>query len=499
MSVRIEDLKRSIDLVELFGSYGIEVKRKGAQYECCCPFHEADGTPSLKITPEKGLWNCFGCEAGGSAIDLVMKMDKVDVSEARKILLKRIPHIAPLSKMEAVKGEKEKQEEQTRAAPDPSLLTAIFEHAHKTLIKPGCEGLAYLKIRGLDDADTIRTFKLGFIDGSLRDLLPQNPEATDALKSIGFLNEKGNPSFYGCVVAPVWREDGHLGECFARGVSDPRKLYLKGQHRGVFNGKALKVYDSVIVCEAIFDAMALYSVGIKNVIATYGTNGWTDDHDALLDAGKARHLVFAFDNDKAGTEGTARVVERLKGKRDDLTFSRLKMPKLDLPAAGRRVKDLNELLLHLYAEGLGKDEVRLTFESLIAAAPRIGKPNTRKEAGLVLMEQTESDLRFANCQLSYRLRGLFENGETSLNSWSRPRRPITRTPTALTSTRPRAGAASPSTPRSGWTCHNRSLRMIYRNLSPSWKSSCRRHAAHPKRKTKSHRSARRKRRKPFPF
>ena len=152
MSVRIEDLKRSIDLVELFGSYGIEVKRKGAQYECCCPFHEADGTPSLKITPEKGLWNCFGCEAGGSAIDLVMKMDKVDVSEARKILLKRIPHIAPLSKMEAVKGEKEKQEEQTRAAPDPSLLTAIFEHAHKTLIKPGCEGLAYLKIRGLDDA-----------------------------------------------------------------------------------------------------------------------------------------------------------------------------------------------------------------------------------------------------------------------------------------------------------------------------------------------------------
>jgi DNA primase len=107
MSIKIEDLKRSIDLVELFGSYGIEVKRKGAQHECCCPFHEGDDSPSLKITPEKGLWNCFGCEAGGSAIDLVMKMDKVDVSEARKILLKRIPHIAPLSKLEAVKSEKE--------------------------------------------------------------------------------------------------------------------------------------------------------------------------------------------------------------------------------------------------------------------------------------------------------------------------------------------------------------------------------------------------------
>ena len=55
MSVKIEDLKRSIDLVELFGSYGIEVKRKGAQHECCCPFHDGDDSPSLKITPEKGF------------------------------------------------------------------------------------------------------------------------------------------------------------------------------------------------------------------------------------------------------------------------------------------------------------------------------------------------------------------------------------------------------------------------------------------------------------
>jgi len=242
----------------------------------------------------------------------------------------------------------------------------------------------------------------------LRDLLPQNREAVAALKAIGFLNDKGNPSFYGCVVAPVWREDGSLGECFARGVSDPRKLYLKGAHGGVFNGKALKVYDSVIVCEAIFDAMALYSVGIKNVIATYGTNGWTEDHDALLNAGKARRLVFAFDGDKAGAEGEKRIVEQLKKEHDDLSFSRLKLPQLD------GVKDINELLLHLYAEGLGKDEVRLTFESLIASAPRIGKPNTRKESGLVLMEQTENDLHFTNCQLSYRLRGLFENSETSL-------------------------------------------------------------------------------------
>ncbi|MGB3510592.1 MAG: hypothetical protein WBA93_15415, partial [Microcoleaceae cyanobacterium] len=91
-----------------------------------------------------------------------------------------------------------------------------------------------------------------------------------------------------------------------------------------------------------------------------------------------------------------------------LEFRKLKIPSLD------GVKDLNELLLHLYAEGLGKDEVRLTFENLLQSAPRIGKQNTVKKSDLALIEQTESDLRFTNCQLSYRLRGLFENSETSL-------------------------------------------------------------------------------------
>ena len=371
--VRIEDLKRSIDLVDLFGGYGIAAQKKGAGYECRCPFHEGDETPSLRITPEKGLWNCFGCEAGGSAVDFVMKMENVDVAAARKILLDRIPHIAPLSSLEDPKSRPAPEVE--GPAPDPSFLTAIFDHAHRTLLKPGCPGLAYLKKRGLDDAETIRTFKPGYIDGSLRDLLPQTRETLDSLKSVGFLNDKGNPSFYSCVVVPVWRADGSLGECFARGVGDERKLYLKGPHGGVFGGKALAVYDTVIVCEAIFDAMALYSVGIKNVIATYGTNGWTADHDALLEAGKARKLVFAFDNDKAGNEGVGRIVKRLKEKHEDLSFSRLKLPRIDA------VKDINELLLHLYAEGLGKDGVRQTLDSLIDSAPRIGKSDTKKRIG----------------------------------------------------------------------------------------------------------------------
>ena len=413
-AVDIQDLKASIDLVGLFESYGIEVKKSGSQYECRCPFHD-DKTASLKITPEKGLWNCFGCDAGGSAIDFIMCMENVDVSEAKKILLNRVPGVVRAS---ALPAPNKPEPVPTIYLPSQfdGLMKNIFEHAHRALLKPDCPGLSYLKSRYLDDSETLRTFGVSFIDGSFRDLIPQEAEVIASLKHLGLLNDKGNPSFYNCVVVPVWLAGGQLGEAFARGIADDRRLYLKGSHAGVFNGKAFNVYEDVIVCESIFDAMSFYSIGIKNVIATYGTNGWTSDHDVLLNEGKTEKLVFAFDNDKAGNAGVERLVKQLKGRKEDcLSCYRLKLPQLE------NVKDCNELVAYFYREGFDKEAIKLTLESLIRSASRIGKSTTRK-SDLILLEQTEDDLRFTsstvltagNCQLSYRLRGLFDNNATSL-------------------------------------------------------------------------------------
>ncbi|WP_235594072.1 CHC2 zinc finger domain-containing protein, partial [Leptospira interrogans] len=78
----LDDLKRTIDLVALVRSYGIELKGHGKNFVGRCPFHE-DKTPSFVVTPSKNLWHCMGvCQTGGSAIDFVMKKEGVRIRDA---------------------------------------------------------------------------------------------------------------------------------------------------------------------------------------------------------------------------------------------------------------------------------------------------------------------------------------------------------------------------------------------------------------------------------
>jgi hypothetical protein len=72
------------DIVDVLANY-IDLKRSGTGYKACCPFHD-EKTPSLSISEQKGIWKCFGCGDGGSAIDFVMKMEGLEFMEAVKKL-----------------------------------------------------------------------------------------------------------------------------------------------------------------------------------------------------------------------------------------------------------------------------------------------------------------------------------------------------------------------------------------------------------------------------
>ena len=74
-------LKTNTSLLRLAESQGYELKKEGKDYVMCCPFHD-DKTPSLKITPSKNLFHCFGCGAGGSVIDWVIKTQGVSFRHA---------------------------------------------------------------------------------------------------------------------------------------------------------------------------------------------------------------------------------------------------------------------------------------------------------------------------------------------------------------------------------------------------------------------------------
>ena len=153
-------IKASADLVKVIASYGIELKKQGADFVGLCPFHE-DTKPSLHVTPAKQLWHCPACGAGGNVIQFVAKRDGLSEKEAALQLLARLPGVTRGSEIES-----------TAAAPvvcDPlshsELFTAIITHYHECLLgnsKGGKSGLDYLKKRGLGSVEMLAHFQLGY-------------------------------------------------------------------------------------------------------------------------------------------------------------------------------------------------------------------------------------------------------------------------------------------------------------------------------------------------
>jgi 5S rRNA maturation endonuclease (ribonuclease M5) len=168
------------------------------------------------------------------------------------------------------------------------------------------------------------------------------------------------------------------------------------------NAKAAEVYpDGLILTEAAFDALTFHAHGIRNVIPCYGTGGFTPDHLAALTRGGVRKVMIAFDNDQAGEDAAKKLAQSL-----DAECHRVKIPE-------ELGKDINEYVSTMYRNGMKPDEITAALKDLVAKAPRFGYRRTRT-GKLTLADQTETDLVFQNCDLTYRLRGLFENRENSL-------------------------------------------------------------------------------------
>ena len=140
----------------------------------------------------------------------------------------------------------------------------------------------------------IERFQLGFANRTLGYRLPEKNRGAGAeirgrLQKLGILRESGHEHFNGSVVIPIFdlerrrggdvRAEDHAEVC-AQGT--PLHLYLPGPHRGVWNEEALAVSKEIILCEALIDALTFWCAGFRNVTASYGVNGFTDDHRAAF-------------------------------------------------------------------------------------------------------------------------------------------------------------------------------------------------------------------------
>ena len=303
---KIEAIKRGVDLVALVQSRGVALKQTGKGWFGLCPFHD-DKNPSLSVNPDKNLWQCFGCGAAGDAIRFVELIDRVSFPEAVLRL-----NGQPLKAPEAAP---KKKPSPSLSVKDKKLLTRVTDYYRHTLTEAP-EGLDYLKEkRGITDNRTLTDFATGYANGTLLEILPDDPEVINALKRIGILNAKGHEMFRNCVVFPLFDTGGAVCGLYGRRIdeADVRHLYLPGPRRGLVNRQAVNRSQTIILTESVIDALTLYDQGFKNAIPIYGVNGFLDEHLSLFNR-KVKTAYLAFDADEAGRKAAGGVASRLKEK-----------------------------------------------------------------------------------------------------------------------------------------------------------------------------------------
>ena len=310
---QIDWVKRELKIVDLAQGAGLELRRKNGQFVTCCPWHD-DKEPSLFIHPEKNLFNCFGCDAGGDVIQWIMRTQKLDFSAVMQWAQENFS---------AFPGDESPAYPLDVQADDQELLHQVIEFYHQKLLQDN-QAQDYLAKRGILDGEALKTFRIGFADRDLGRLLPSKQvkagkQIRTQLMDVGvYRRQTGHGHFNGCIVFPVIDTENKVHEIYGRKITSSlrkgtdRHMYLPGDGRpfsgrGIWNERALAVHQEIILCESIIDALSFWVAGYRNVTAIYGTNGFTDDHLDALAKYKTKTVLLALDRDDEGEAAANRI------------------------------------------------------------------------------------------------------------------------------------------------------------------------------------------------
>ncbi|MBN1672174.1 MAG: toprim domain-containing protein, partial [Kiritimatiellae bacterium] len=330
----IRQLKENISLADVCRSRGIELKKHGSRDLIGpCPFHP-DKKPSFVVSPHKNLFHCLGCEAAGSVIDLVMKLDGLSFRQAVDKLL------GSTSKLKRASAPAAAEKEKITLPPERAnqLLERVIAVYEKTFADPAgsgtnvSEGRAYLETRGITDAGLFTQYRIGFSNGRLKEILPDDERLKKELQTLGVLLDNpstgspqassgraGRERFAGCVVVPVFDADGNLTTLYGRftGEGSPstslragkRHVFLPDRSTGLWNAAAMKTYSEIILVESVIDALSVMVAGYRNVIAIQGTNGLNEAEIAALREHGVQSVTLLLDGDEAGRKAAERLKE----------------------------------------------------------------------------------------------------------------------------------------------------------------------------------------------
>ncbi len=333
----LDDLKARVDLVEVIRASGVTLKKNGKSYKGQCPFH-AEDSPSFSVTPEAGLWHCFGCQAGGDVFRFFQLKKECSFPEALAYVRELAGEPAPPNGQPRSNGRVLTGQEPLPGGLARAELLGSVAQRYAEALRASEPAQAYLEKRGLGNPELAEAFGLGFADGSLLQAVPAQGEVRQALEQLGLISREGRELFAGCLVVPLTHPELGTLSLYGRKLSpraQVRHLYLPGPKRGVLNWQALAAAPArVTLTESVLDALSVWAAGERSVTCLFGVGGLPPDLEEALRRFAVREVQLCLDADETGQEAARRLAERLTGQG-------LRCWHVPLPAG---VKDPNQLL-----------------------------------------------------------------------------------------------------------------------------------------------------------
>jgi DNA primase len=315
----IEEVRSRNDIVSVISEY-VKLQKKGSSYFGLCPFHN-EKSPSFSVSPDKQMYYCFGCGAGGNVFTFIQEYENYSFPEALKFLADRVGVALP--EKEYSREEKKAQDLRTQILNINKMAARYFYYQLRT--ENGRQAMEYLKNRRLSE-ETMKGFGLGYSNKYSNDLylyLKKQGISDELLRESGLMNvdEKRGmyDKFWNRVIFPIMDVNNRVIGFGGRVMGDGKPKYLNSPETKVFD-KSRNLYGlnlartsrkkNMLLCEGYMDVISMHQAGFQNAVASLGTS-LTTQHAALLKR-YTDEVILTYDSDEAGTKAALRAIPILK-------------------------------------------------------------------------------------------------------------------------------------------------------------------------------------------
>lgn len=315
----ILDIKNKVNIVDVIGDY-LPIEQKGRNYFAICPFHD-DHNPSMSISPEKQIYTCFVCGESGNVFNFVSNYEKIGFVDAVKKVAQKVGINLDIKTSSTNKKIDDKYDKYYKMF---DIVNKFYQNNIKSVY--GKKALSYLSERNLDDT-VIKEFEIGLSmnDNNISKLLSSKGYDKNELIDIGLCGRKDKfmyDVFRNRIMFPLCNLTGQVVGFSGRIYNgEDESKYVNSKESVIFKkGTLLYNYHRaldyarekhrIIVVEGFMDVIRLYTIGIKNVVATMGT-AITKEHANLIKK-LSKNVILCFDGDKAGEKATISALGELQ-------------------------------------------------------------------------------------------------------------------------------------------------------------------------------------------